>query len=85
MGRAPSFLPRHGHAETETTTVVIRLRPQAEEWSQVDVEPRLGSWCDSNIVIRGTWCEPINIELLHLLNRRLAAAQQPSALAKGST
>lgn len=82
LGRAPSFLPRPGHAETETTTIVVRLRPQAEEWSHVEVEPRLGTWCDSNIVIRGTWCEPINIELVHQLNRRLAAAQQPTAPSK---
>lgn len=83
MGRAPSYLPRPRHANEETSTVVVRLRPQAAQWSQVDVEPRLGSWCDSRIMIRGTWCEPISIELLHELNRRLALAQHPQEIAKG--
>jgi hypothetical protein len=84
MGRAPSFLHRRRDADSETTTVVVRLRPQSEEWSHIEVEPRLGSWCDSHIIIRGTWCEPIRLELLHELNRRLAEAQRSASLHRGS-
>ncbi len=83
MGRAPSYLPRRRDAKTETSTVVVRLRPQVEEFSHVNVEPRLGSWCDSHIIIRGTWSQPIDIELLHELNRRLYIAQQSSTLDRG--
>lgn len=85
MGRGPSFLPGSQNSETETTTVVVRLRPQAEEWSHVDVEYRLGSWCDSHIIIRGTWCEPVNVDVVMQLNARLAAAQQAGAPSKRSS
>ena len=65
MGHGPSFLPGERYSESKATTVVVRIRPQAEEWSHIDVEPRLGSWCDSHIIIRGTWCEPIDVPLVH--------------------
>jgi hypothetical protein len=35
------------------------------------VKPALGAWCDSYVTIRGTWCEPLNGELIRRLNRRL--------------
>lgn len=76
IGRGPSRLPGKRHAESETTTLVVRLRPQAEEWSHVDVDHRLGSWCDSHIIIRGTWSEPIDVPLAQRLNDRLVAAQR---------
>lgn len=79
MGQGPSFLPGQRYAETATSTVVVRLRPQAEEWSHVDVDPRYGSWCDSHIIIRGTWCEPINVPLVQRLNDRLVEVQRACA------
>lgn len=82
MGHGPSFLPGERYAASKATTVVVRIRPQAEEWSHIDVEPRLGSWCDSHIIIRGTWCEPIDVPLVQKLNARLAVVQSAEAQSK---
>lgn len=76
LGRGPSFLPGEKHEKTETVTLVVRLRPQAEEYAKREVDPRFGSWCESNIIIRGTWCEPLTIELAQALNDRLVARQR---------
>ena len=38
--------------------------------------PRLGSWEHGYIVVRGTWCEPINREVIKGLNKRLVAAHR---------
>lgn len=75
LGRGPSFLPGRRHAETETATVVVRLAEKAEEWTHREVRPALGSWCDGHIIIRGTWCEPLSVDVVSQLNQRLAAAQ----------
>jgi len=75
LGQGPSLLPGRKHQGTETTTVVIRLAESAEEWSHMDVRPALGKWCDGYITIRGTWCEPLNVEVVNRLNRRLAEVQ----------
>lgn len=85
MGHGPSFLPGERYADSKATTVVVRLRPQFEEWSHIDVEPRLGSWCDSNIIIRGTWCEPIDVPLVQRLNARLAVVQRAYSTGEGAT
>ena len=85
MGHGPSFLPGERYAASKATTVVVRLRPQAEEWSHIDVDPRLGSWCDSHIIIRGTWCEPIDVPLVQRLNARLAVVQRANSTNKGTS
>ena len=72
LGHGPSLMSSTAARELETTTIVVRLAEAATEWHTVDVLPRLGHWCDGYIVIRGTWCEPINAELLQRLNHRLA-------------
>jgi hypothetical protein len=54
----------------------IRLAERATEWAQRDVKPALGAWCGGYITIHGTWCEPLDIDLVNQLNKRLAAAHQ---------
>jgi hypothetical protein len=70
--QAPSLLPLKRHAKTETSAVVIRLADRAVEWRHQEVKPQLGTWCDGYVTIRGTWCEPLTIELVNRLNQRLA-------------
>jgi hypothetical protein len=76
LGQAPAMLPGRKHELAETASVVIRLSETAEEWKQRDVKPALGKWCDGYITIRGTWCEPLSIDLVYRLNAQLAEARQ---------
>jgi hypothetical protein len=71
LGQGPSWLAGKKHQRTETTTLVIRLAERATEWKHRPVYPMLGSWCDGYITIRGTWCEPLSVEVAKRLNLRL--------------
>jgi len=75
LGQGPSMLKGH-HDPRETSTVVVRLDERAEDWSQVDVKPALGSWCGGHITIRGTWCEPLDVDFVRRMNARLAEVQR---------
>jgi hypothetical protein len=75
LGQAASHLPARGRG-LKTATVLIRLCPQAAEWVRGDVDPRLGQWRDSHFIIRGTWCEPLSVEVVGRLNARLGQAQR---------
>ena len=72
LGQAPSMLPGKRHAQTEASAVVVRIADAAGEWRHQEVKPQLGSWCEGYITIRGTWCEPLSIDLINRLNTRLA-------------
>ena len=76
LGQAPSMLAGQQHERTETASVMIRLSEKAEEWSHRSVKPALGKWCDGYITIRGTWCEPLTIQVINRLNQRLAEAHR---------
>lgn len=75
LGQGASMLPRplegkQGEA-SETSTVVVRLAESAKEWHHRDVRGFLGQWCEGYITVRGTWCEPLNAEVMGRLNRLL--------------
>ena len=72
LGQAASLLPGKRHEHTETASVVVRIADSASEWKHQEVKPQLGSWCEGYITIRGTWCEPLTIDLINRLNERLA-------------
>jgi len=59
-----------------TRTVTVRLAESATEWSQVDVNVRLASWDDGYVTIRGTWCEPLDVNVVNRLNRLLSNAKK---------
>lgn len=85
LGQGPSFLPGRSFTRSETATLVIRLADRAESWHRIDVEPVLGSWCGGYVTIRGTWCEPLGLDLINRLNARLREAQrEPLAAARGT-
>jgi hypothetical protein len=71
LGHGPSLLPGRNGEEIETSTVVIRLSPKAADWACGAVDHRLGCWCESHLIVRGTWCEPLNIDVVRRLNVRL--------------
>ncbi|MGD9644941.1 MAG: hypothetical protein AB7U73_04460 [Pirellulales bacterium] len=76
LGRGPTLLPGRQFAESETVTLVVRISPKIEALRQQPTDYRLGSWCDSHITLRGTWCEPLSVARVNDLNARLAAAQK---------
>jgi hypothetical protein len=78
LGQGPSRIAGKGRREMETATVVIRLAERAEQWARVDVDPLLGNWCGHYVTIRGTFCEPISVDLVNRLNARLHEATQAS-------
>jgi hypothetical protein len=71
LGQAPGLLPGKRHLDAPTSSVVIRLAERAEEWAMIEVKPALGSWCGHYVTLRGTWCEPLSVDLVNRLNARL--------------
>ena len=76
LGAGPAMLPGKRDDRTEARVLSIRLAERAEDWANVEVKPALGKWCGGYIAIRGTWCEPLSIDLVHRLNLRLSEVQQ---------
>jgi len=72
LGQAPSMLPGKRYDRMEAAALVIKLSDRAAEWARFDVKPALGAWCNHYITIRGTWCEPLSVDLVNRLNARLA-------------
>jgi hypothetical protein len=35
------------------------------------VKPAFGNWSEGYVTVRGTWCEPLDSEVVRRLNRRL--------------
>lgn len=78
LGQAPSLLPG-GRKASETAALVIRIAESAHQWQQQEVTPELGKWCEGYVTIRGTWCEPLSIELVNRLNQRLAEVSRAAS------
>lgn len=76
LGQGPAFLPGSRWARAETVTVVIRLAEKAEAWRRGRIHPLIGSWCDGYIILRGTFCEPLSVEVVNRLNGLLADAHR---------
>jgi len=77
-GRAATHLPSPAgqpHA-TKAWSVVVRLAESAKDWHARPVTAAWGEWREGYITIRGTWCEPIDPEVLKVLNHRLATAHR---------
>jgi hypothetical protein len=76
LGSGIRELPGRSGREVQISQLAIRLAERATEWAEMDVKPALGKWCGGYITIYGAWCEPLTIELVNLLNARLAAAHE---------
>ncbi len=79
LGQGPAYLPGDSSKRAETATVVVRLAEKATDYARRDVKPALGQWCDGNVTIRGTWCEPLDVSVVNRLNRRLAEVNRERA------
>jgi hypothetical protein len=76
LGQGPAGLPANIPQHAEAVNLVARLSQRETDWARRDVKPALGGWCNGYVTIRGTWCEPLNHELVRQLNRRLKEVQQ---------
>lgn len=74
LGQGPANLPVQVIGKAESVNLIARLSQKAKQWEQQSVKCALGSWVDSYVTIRGTWCEPLNGEVIRRLNRQLAEA-----------
>jgi hypothetical protein len=74
LGQGPAFLP--GNKEAQVANLVVRLAERAGEWERVEVNRQFGLWCGHYITIRGTWCEPLSVDLVNRLNARLAEVKK---------
>ncbi|MFO0790134.1 MAG: hypothetical protein U0805_11825 [Pirellulales bacterium] len=68
-GQGPAHLP--AVTDQRTVNLVARLAQRHTEWAERDVKTALGNWEDGYVTIRGSWCEPLDSELIRRLNRRL--------------
>ncbi|MBM3999893.1 MAG: hypothetical protein FJ297_10205 [Planctomycetes bacterium] len=82
FAEGPSGLARGG--KEPTRAVLVRLAEGARELRDRQVHPALGQWRESHILIRGTWCEPIDGSLLKRLNDRLIAVKRERSMPRGS-
>jgi hypothetical protein len=76
LGQGPALPSDDVDAAPTTKNVVVRLAESAVEWHQHAIRADLGRWCGGYIVLRGTWCEPLSVDRLNELNRRLAALRR---------
>jgi hypothetical protein len=79
LGQGPARLPVRLGARDETVNLVARLAQRQTEWAHQSVKPALGRWCDGYVTIFGTWCEPLNAELIRRINRRLKEVKSSTA------
>lgn len=72
LGQGPTLLPGKRYDQSEARTIVVRLADAATDWADRESKPALGRWCGGYITLRGTWCEPLSVDLVNRLNQRLA-------------
>jgi len=77
-GQGPAHLPVVAR-QPQTVNLVARLARRNTEWSSRPVKEALGRWDDSYVVIRGSWCEPLDGEVIRRLNRRLKEVKDEAA------
>jgi hypothetical protein len=71
LGQGPVMLTGIGNRSDSTVNLVARISQRDPSWANRDVKPSLGRWSDGYVTIRGTWCEPLNGDVIRRLNRRL--------------
>jgi hypothetical protein len=72
LGQAPSMISHPTGDIVESAAVVIRLAERAKQWHRQDVPQSMGRWCDGYITVRGTWCEPLDRDVVNRMNLSLA-------------
>jgi hypothetical protein len=71
LGQGPAILAGRTPGKHEAVNLVARLSQREANWARREVKPALGSWCDGYVTVRGTWCEPLDGNVIRRLNHRL--------------
>jgi hypothetical protein len=71
LGQGPALLLGGSQNKHQSVNLVARLSQREAQWARREVKPALGRWCDGYVTVRGTWCEPLNGDVVRRLNRRL--------------
>jgi hypothetical protein len=80
LGQGPAHLPAMPK-QPHTVNLIARLSQRHTEWASQQVRPSLGKWNEGYVTIRGTWCEPLDGELIRKLNRRLKEVKDATEVA----
>jgi hypothetical protein len=83
LGVGPALLHGEQFSQTQSRNLVIKLADRAADWIKRPVDPRIASWCDGYVTLRGAWCEPLSSELVQRLNDRLVALQAQANATRG--
>jgi hypothetical protein len=75
LGKGPAYLNGRDDYKTETTTLTVRLAERAPEWEKRPTDVRVAGWCGHYVTLRGTWTEPLSVEVVNRLNQRLYEVQ----------
>ncbi len=75
LGSGPLKLSDQVNAPFRTVSLIVRLAEKATDWTDRPVKPALGRWAEGYIMIHGTWCEPLSLEVVTRLNTRLHSIQ----------
>lgn len=84
IGRGPIFFTDDRRETKETTTLLVRIAERGTDYHNVTTAPLLAAWCGNQATIRGTWTEPLGLELVNRLNQRLYDVKQDRAGATGA-
>jgi hypothetical protein len=79
-GQSDAHLPGFTK-QPQSANLIARLARRNTEWAEQPVKPALGKWSDSYVIIRGTWCEPLNADVIRRINRRLKEVKEESSAA----
>jgi hypothetical protein len=79
LGQGPLMLPGPPKQGDATVNLVARISQRDPTYAEREVKPALGRWSESYITIRGTWCEPLDGELIRRVNHRLREATEERA------
>ena len=74
-GQSDAHMPGFAK-QPQSANLIARLARRNTEWAEQTVKPALGKWSDSYVIIRGTWCEPLNAEVIRRINRRLKEVKE---------
>lgn len=72
QGEDFAHLPGEATHKAKSVNLIARLSQRETDWHRRDVKAALGRWEEGYVTVRGTWCEPINGDVIRRLNRRLS-------------
>ena len=71
QGESKAHLPGKNRHQAKSVNLIARLSQRETDWQRRDIKPALGQWKEGYITVHGTWCEPIDTDVIRRLNRRI--------------